>query len=331
MADRPPVIPPRLRAGDEVRVVAPSRSRSLIMEHDNTQWINDRFHAMGLTLSFGTHVDEDDEFRSSSIASRVDDLHAAFADPNVAGILTVIGGFNSNELLPHLDWDLISSNPKIFCGYSDITALSNAIYARTGLVTYSGPHWSSFGMSNHFEPTGDWFRAALMSDEPINLHPATTWIDDLWFLDQDSRSWHTNEGWWILQEGQAEGRLIGGNLCTLNLLQGTEWMPPLDGAVLFLEDDSLSSAVTFARDLTSLLQLPDAEGIKGLLIGRFQQESGLTRELLAEIVSRQPALQGLPVLANLDFGHTSPMLTLPVGGTAAISTAGSAEVTVSTH
>ena len=331
MTDRSPVVPRRLRAGDEVRVVAPACSRSMIMEHDNTHWINERFHAMGLTLSFGDYVDEDDEFRSSSIESRVADLHAAFADPNVAGILTVIGGFNSNELLPYVDWDLISANPKIFCGYSDITALSNAICARTGLMTYSGPHWSSFGMRDHFEPTGEWFRAALMTDQPIVLHPSDTWTDDLWFLDQDNRSWHTNDGWWVIQEGQAAGRLIGGNLCTLNLLQGTEWMPPLDGAVLFLEDDSLSSAVTFARDLTSLLQLPDAEGIKGLLIGRFQQESGITRELLAEIVSRQPALQGLPVLANLDFGHTSPMHTLPVGGTAAVSTAGSAEVTVSTH
>ncbi len=110
---------------------------------------------MGLRLSFGEHVDEDDEFRSGSIASRVADLHAAFADPEVAAILTAIGGFNSNELLPHLNWELIAANPTVLCGYSDITALSNAIFARTGLVGYSGPHWSSFGMREHVEPTGE--------------------------------------------------------------------------------------------------------------------------------------------------------------------------------
>lgn len=301
------------------------------MEPDNTRWINERFQAMGLRLSFGEHVDEDDEFRSSSIASRVDDLHTAFGDPNVAGILTVIGGFNSNELLPHLDWDLISDNPKVFCGYSDITALSNAIYARTGLMTYSGPHWSSFGMRDHFEPTGEWFRTALMTDQPIVLRPSETWTDDLWFRDQDSRSWHTNHGWWVLQNGEAEGSLIGGNLCTLNLLQGTPWMPPLDGAVLFVEDDSLSSAATFARDLTSLLQSHDAAGVRGLLIGRFQRESGMTRELLTEIISRQPALTGVPVMANLDFGHTSPLLTIPVGGTATITASNPAEITILKH
>lgn len=75
------------------------------MEHDNTRWIDKRFEAMGLRLSFGEHVDEDDRFRSSPITSSVQDLHAAFADPDVDGVLTVIGGFNSNELLPYLDWD----------------------------------------------------------------------------------------------------------------------------------------------------------------------------------------------------------------------------------
>ena len=111
------------------------------------------------------------------MASRVSDLHAAFADPQVACILTVIGGFNSNELLPRLDWDLIAANPKIFCGYSDITAVQNAILARAGLVTYSGPHWSSFGMRDHFEQTQRWFAQALFDQGPIELRPAQAWTD----------------------------------------------------------------------------------------------------------------------------------------------------------
>jgi muramoyltetrapeptide carboxypeptidase len=289
------------------------------MEHDHSAVMDTRFADLGLRLTFGDHVDERDDFESSSIASRVADLHAAFADPGVAGILTVIGGFNSNELLPHLDWDFIAAHPKIFCGYSDITALQNAIWARAGLITYSGPHWSSFGMRDHFELTQQWFAAALFGEGPVDLQPSGGWTDDLWFLDQDRRTVHSGDGWWPLRPGQAAGRIVGGNLCTLNLLQGTEFMPSLDGALLMVEDDDLSNAVEFARDLTSLLQLPSAAGVQGLVIGRFQQASGVTRPLLEQIIDRQPRLAGRPVLGNADFGHTSPLVTFPIGGRATLA------------
>ena len=103
---------------------------------------------------------------------------------------------------------------------------------------------------------------------------------------------------------QGAGRLVGGNLCTLNLLQGTPYWPSLDGVILAVEDDFQTDPATFARDLTSLLQQPDAAGISGLMVGRFQRASGLSRGLLEETVARQQRLAGLPVLANLDFGHT---------------------------
>jgi muramoyltetrapeptide carboxypeptidase len=322
--------PPKLRRGDTVRVVAPARSRSML-EHDYSATIDTRFADLGLKLTYGRHVDERDDFDSSSITSRVEDLHEAFADPAVAAIITVIGGFNSNELLPHLDWDLIAANPKVLCGYSDITALQNAILAKTGMVTYSGPHWSSFGMRDHFEQTQRWFVATLFDDGPIDLRPAPTWTDDLWFLDQDHREQLRGEGWWSLQEGTARGRIVGTNLCTLNLLQGTGYMPSLDGALLALEDDYASNPVTFARDLTSLLQLPDASGICGLAIGRFQRQSHMTRSLLEQIVANQPPLARLPVLANIDFGHTYPLGTLPIGGTIALTVADNSNLTITEH
>ena len=312
-------VPRKLHRGDTIRVVAPARSRQFVGEHDYSGVIDARFAALGLRLTFADHVDERDDFESSPVASRVSDLHAAFADPQVAGILTVIGGFNSNELLPHLDWDLIAANPKIFCGYSDITAVQNAILARAGLVTYSGPHWSSFGMRDHFEQTQRWFAQALFDEGPIDLHPAQAWTDDQWFLDQDNRTVHPGQGWWPLRPGQATGRIIGGNLGTLNLLQGTGYMPSLGGALLMIEDDATSDADTFARNLTSLLQLPDAIGVQGLVIGRFQQASGVTRSLLEQIIARQDRLEGLPVLGNVDFGHTNPLATFPIGGQAALT------------
>src|SRR5688572_6313022 len=102
-----PVFAPKLRPGDLVRVVTPAMSRAVVMEFDHTEIIEARFAELGLRLSYGQYVDERDLFDSSSIAHRVADLHDAFADPDVNAISTVIGGFSSNELLPHLDYDLI--------------------------------------------------------------------------------------------------------------------------------------------------------------------------------------------------------------------------------
>ena len=294
--------------------MAPARSRALVLEHDQTALIERRFSDLGLRLTFGDHVDEMDDFHSSSIASRVADLHAAFADPAVRGILTVIGGFNSNELLPHLDWDLLARNPKVFCGYSDITALQNAIFARSGLITYTGPHWSTFGMRDHLGQTLSWFSQAVLSDDAYDVAPASYWTDDAWYRDQDHRAVEPSSGWWSLQPGTAAGRLVGGNLCTFNLLQGGPYRPPLTGAVVLVEDDALTNPVEFARDLTSLLQLPDAAELTALLIGRFQRASDIDRPILQQIIQRQPVLAGVPVLANIDVGHTNPLATLPIGG-----------------
>jgi muramoyltetrapeptide carboxypeptidase len=308
-----PTVPEKLKSGDTVRIIAPSRSLSIIGERVR-QTAEQRFAELGLRLSYGEHVAEREAFGSSPVESRLSDLHAAFADAGVAGILTVIGGFNSNQLLPWIDWDLIRANPKVLCGYSDITALQNAILARSDLVTYSGPHWSTFGMEHHFEPTLEAFVDCLFRSEPFDLRPSEQWSDDEWYLDQQDRRLERNEGWWLLANGRASGRLVGGNLCTLNLLQRAQYMPPLEGAVLFLEDDCESKPHHFDRHLTSLLQQPDAEGVRGLLIGRFQRQSRMTRELLEQIVRTKSRLDGLPVIANLDFGHTDPVITLPVGG-----------------
>jgi muramoyltetrapeptide carboxypeptidase len=309
-----PAIPPKLGPGSSVRVIAPSRSMAIIGA-DTRAEANRKLAALGLQVSFGEHTEEQDDFVSSSVASRLADLHSAFADPGVAGILTVIGGFNSNQLLAGIDYSLIAAHPKVLCGFSDITALSNAIYARAGVVGYSGPHYSSFGMKHHFGYTEAGFVACVMKDEPIELAPSPAWSDDAWYLDQEDRHLEAGTDWWVLQEGEAAGTVVGGNLCTLNLLQGTPYMPSLDGAVVFAEDDQQVRPWDFDRDLVSLLQQPAFGGVTGLVIGRFQRETGMTRDLLAQIVGSKPELARLPVIANVDFGHTTPSLTFPIGGT----------------
>src|SRR3989338_8061462 len=169
------IFPEKLKTGDEVRIIAPSKSMA-ILSKETINIANKRFEKLGLKLSFGKHVNETDEFNSSSIESRIEDLHEAFSDKNVKAVITVIGGFNSNQLLRYIDWDLIKNNPKIFCGYSDITALNNAIFAKTGLVTYSGPHYSSFGQELYFDYTLEYFKKCLFSDEPLEIKPSQNWV-----------------------------------------------------------------------------------------------------------------------------------------------------------
>lgn len=311
------IIPKKLQKGDMIRVIAPSRSIAILSE-ETKKIANDRFAELGLSLTFGKHVEEKDEFFSSSIESRIEDLHEAFADPQVKAILTVIGGFNCNQLLRYIDWEVVKNNPKIFCGYSDITALNNAIYAKTGLVTYSGPHYSTFGQKLHFDYTLEYFKKCLMEDRPIDLTPSDTWSDDPWFMNQDDRHPIKNDGYRMIHEGTAEGTIVGANLCTLNLLQGTEYMPSLKNAVLFIEDDYESVPHTFDRDLQSLIHQPGFSEVRGIVIGRFQKKSEMTDELLTKIINTKKELDGIPVVADVDFGHTDPKVTFPIGGTAVV-------------
>ena len=142
----------KLKHGDEIRVIAPSRSLSIVKKD-----IYDKalayLESQGFKITFSKNSREVNEFRSSDIKARVEDIHEAFNDKNVKMIITCIGGFNVNQILPYLDYDLIKENPKLLCGYSDITALLNAIYAKTGLVTYHGPHFSTFGFDMEAEYT----------------------------------------------------------------------------------------------------------------------------------------------------------------------------------
>lgn len=307
------IFPDKLKVGDEVRVVAPSRSLAIISP-ESREIANKRFQELGLKLSFGKHVEERDDFASSSIVSRVEDLHEAFKDKNVKAILTVIGGFNSNQLLRYIDWEVIKSNPKILCGFSDITALNNAFFAKTGLVTYSGPHYSSFGQKLYFDYTLDYFKKCLFSEEPFDIKPSESWSDDTWYKNQDDRKLIPNNGWLVLNEGKAEGTVLGANLCTFNLLQGTEYFSDLTGSILFLEDDEESAPHDFDRNLQSLIHLPGFSKVKGLVIGRFQNDSEMTNEKLTQIIKTKKELDNLPVVAGVDFGHTDPKITFPVGG-----------------
>ncbi len=311
------IIAPKLQQGDEVRVIAPSSSLKIIDE-DNVKLAIKAIEALGLKVTFGKYVNELDRMGSSSIASRVEDIHEAFKDTKVKAILSVIGGTNVNQLLAYLDFDLIQSNPKIFCGFSDITALQNAIYAKTGLIAYSGPHFSTFAMKKGFEYSLQYFNKMLFHHEKVNIEAAKEWADDAWFLEQENRTFKPNEGYWIFHEGVAKGTIVGGNLCTFQLLHGTPFMPSLKDTILFIEADSIArddiDALEFDRDLQSLIHQPHFKAVKGMVIGRFESKFNMDKEKLQYIIETKKELKNIPIIANVDFGHTNPMFTFPIGG-----------------
>lgn len=296
-----------------IRIIAPARSLKLLSENAQKE-ATSRLNESGFRLSFGKHVEEMDEFCSSSIESRVEDLHNAFLDKSVDAILTVIGGYNSNQLLQYIDYELIAQNPKIICGFSDVTAIANAITAKTGLVTYVGPHFSSWSMKYGFEFSKLFFEKCCIDNATFDLVPSEEWSDDQWFIDQEKREFIKNDGYWVINPGHALGRIIGGHARCLNSLQGTQYWPGLDDSILIIEEDAEINPSLFDRQLQSLIQQPDFSGVRGILIGRFQKDSKMSKELLQKILNSKKELRNIPIVANVDFGHTTPMVTMPIGG-----------------
>ncbi|HFH9837906.1 TPA: S66 peptidase family protein [Streptococcus suis] len=300
----------KLKKGDHIRVVSPSSSIERIGGFEANLAAKETLEKLGFKISFSEHYFENDIFDSAPIASRVADLEAGFADESVDAILTTIGGFNCNELLPYLDFDLIAQNPKIFCGYSDTTALLNAIYTKTGIQTYMGPAYSSFKMVlGQDYQTEAWLKA--VTQDSYELTPSSEWSSDAWYLPDAPRTFYPTE-WKVYNPGQASGIAIGGNISTLNLLTGTEFAPKPDKYVLFLEEAEDDDYLIIARHLTALLQAyPNPQAV---VFGRFPKETQMTEEIFLAILDKHPILKSIPVLYDLDFAHTQPLFTVTIGG-----------------
>ena len=318
-------LPPKLVAGDEVRVLGLSRSLGGVMQPggmtgQDVEFAKARLESMGLRVSFGRHVYECNVHLTASAEHRLADFHEALASPSVKAILAVTGGVGAIQLLDGLDYPRLAAQPKILCGYSDIAYLCNAICARVGVVTYYGPNFTSFMMRKGADYTLRSFRDCLFGNSPLELQPAEQWSDDAWHKDQENRTFKTNDGFWPIQPGAAEGTIVGGSYWCLNMLQGSAYFPPLDEAVLFLEHPGEGKATLMGLDsgLRALAFQPAFRHVRGIVLGRFPSSGGVTRENLTALIASLPALKHLPVAANCDFGHTTPALTIPIGGRCAV-------------
>ena len=316
------MLPEKINAGDEIRVIAPARSASDIDEAVLAR-AQTALESLGLKVSFSQYAFSRSQRGCPTDVEKVEDLHAAFLDPNVKGVLTAIGGFNSNQLLGRIDWDIIRANPKIFAGFSDITVLNHAILAKTGLVTFATPNFYCFGLPPESNYSLEYFRRCLFAGQPetYKVRASKEFYDYAWDYDEKSpRSKIVNGGMKIIQPGQASGTLLGGNLCSLNLLNGKEDFPRIKGdIILCLEDDSYDSIPeTFERNLQSLIQQPYFRQVKAILFGRFQRESIAANDSLAAIISSKKIGSNIPIVSNLDFGHTDPKFSYKIGGWASV-------------
>lgn len=306
----------KLQKGMHIRVLSPSSSIEDVGGFESKLVAKERLEQLGFELSYSKHYFENDILGSATIQSRVEDLHEAFSDSNVDVILATIGGFNSNELLPYLNYELIAKHPKIICGYSDTTAILNAIYTKTGMLTYMGPSYTSFKMKELQEyQTASWLKA--LSHTRYELTPSEKWGSNAWYLPDATLTFQPTE-WKVYNHGQATATAIGGNLSTFSLLRGTPYAPKPEEYVFFIEKSEDSDYFEFDRNLAALLQAyPNP---KAVLIGRFPKECRMTEELLLYILDKYPVLKQIPVMYDLDFAHTQPLFTITIGAKVTVDT-----------
>ena len=311
--------PAALRPGDTVAVVSPAAGLAGVYPERLRRAIRVLERRLGLRVVVMPNATKRRGWTSASIEERVADLHAAFAEPEIRGIVCSVGGYHSAQLLESLDMDLVASHPKVFCGYSDITCLHHALRRCAGFVTFYGPamlpDFGEWPEPDEFVLTQ--FRRAVMETGPLGPLPApATFMDEHldWALDGTRpRERQPAQPLVALRPGLAEGSLLAGCLPSGNLLLGTRWQPPYEGAVLVLETPPDYNPAAADRDLWHLRNAGVLASIAAVVVGRpkgFDERA--TREL-HEVVLAATAAYAYPVVANLDAGHTEPMLTLPIG------------------
>ncbi len=251
--------------------------------------------AEGYYSRLGWSVGAKDGYLAGSDAARAADIMDMFGDERVRAIFCTRGGYGAARLLERLDYSFIHRHPKILVGFSDITALSLAMYAKAGLVTFAGP-----------------MVAAEFASGILPMASTALW-EMIRNRRQNQRLPYC-ENIEVMQSGAAEGTLLGGNLAVLCSLVGTPWLPDFRDAVLFLEDVG-ESVYRIDRMLLQLRQAGILSNIRGVMLGSFTAipEDRPNRELDRVFAEYFKPL-GVPVLTGIPFGHIPEKITLPIGG-----------------
>ena len=289
--------PKRLRKGDLIGVISPASSPN---ELERIEKGVKYLEGLGYKVDVGKNVGKVHGYLAGTDEERLDDLHSMFSNKDVKAIFNVRGGYGSGRLLDKINYGLIKRNPKIFVGYSDITALQMAFLKKTGLVTFAGPMVAVDFASDNVDPfTEENFWKIITSSKKIGK------INN-----------PNNEKFYTLSKGRGEGSLIGGNLALLISLMGTDYQPNFSNSVLLLEDIG-EDPYRIDRMFYQLKYAKVFSKIKGVILGRFvdcyikdKTQSSLT---LNDVISDYLEELKIPVLYNVKHGHIKENLTIPWG------------------
>ncbi|MBI6118641.1 S66 peptidase family protein [Salegentibacter maritimus] len=309
------ITPQGLKKGDTVGVVSPS---SAIFETEPYEIAKENLEAMGLKVKFGDFVKGRYGHLAGTDEERAGELNDMFRNDTIKAIMALRGGSGAARILDKLDYKAVKNNPKIFIGYSDITALHLAIYQKTGLVTFHGPlavsTWNSFSF--------DYFKRLLFDNEKITFTNPTDKGDNLTQIKNRIRT---------IRKGEATGRLIGGNLAVLTGIMGSEYFPTnWDGNILYLED--VGEQIYAVDRMMSQLQLGGVlDKISGFVFGKCTNckpgGSGYGSLTMEEVIDHYIKPLNIPAFSGAMIGHIDDNVTIPNGLKAKINaTKGSIEL-----
>jgi muramoyltetrapeptide carboxypeptidase len=300
-----PIIKPKaLRRGDAIGVVAPAGP----VNRERIDRALARVHARGFRTKTYGDIYRSQGYLAGDDKTRVDELMAAFADPESAAVWCARGGYGVMRLLDRIDFEVIRRHPKVFIGFSDITALHIAIQQGTGLVTFHGPNLQDgFGKPDDMPAANEaaLWRAVLADDQ---AEGATGYTFDVSALEDTALR--------PIRGGVATGRLTGGNLAVLCGLMGTPFEIETGGRILFLEDVG-ERLYRIDRYLSQLRLAGKLNSVAGVLLGSFSYDEGEQADDQSEIAALCTEFfdePGVPVLAGFPAGHETFNLTLPIGG-----------------
>lgn len=301
MKTHPPIIqaptkPKALKPGDTIAIISPAGAtptNTAQGEPDAFEQGASLLQAAGFRVKMMPNAKNKRLYLAGSDAERLADLHAAFQDPQVGGILCARGGYGCMRLLPHLDFELVRQNPKVFVGFSDVTALLIPFYQQSGLVGFYGPMLTS----------------NLLNGEPYSQQ-------ELFKLLKGGHSVpHTvpnRDAYHCYRPGMAEGRLIGGNLSLLAALCGTPWQPKTAGHILFIEDWK-EKYYSLDRQFEQLKLAGLFDGIAGLLLCDFSDIEPEPEQDLATFLKDLTSFLKVPAGYGFSVGHGEQTATLPIG------------------
>ncbi|MGK6351678.1 S66 peptidase family protein [Parapedobacter sp. DT-150] len=309
----PTIFPPLVRRGDTVGIITPS---SALVDDKGYAIADENFMRLGLRVKWGANVGKKYGFLAGTNEERLADLHDMFSDPTVKAIVCLRGGSGAARLLDKLDYGLIARNPKIFLGYSDITAFHQAIYTQTGLITFHGAVANS-----------PWTPMVTSQFEQLFFNGQSP--DYALLKRGGSATTHISDVVRTITPGVAEGRLLGGNLTVLTGIAGSKYFPDFEDSILFVED--IGEEPYRIDRMFSQLALSGALGkINGFIFGKCTDcgaESPANSLTLEQILGDYIAPLGIPAYQGALIGHIDEQFILPVGGRVRMD-AGSGSITL---